>query len=419
MPIRTPGGVWLSFLVAACAACGDDGASSTSAGGNGGSSSSQTSSATDAAGTTTTSSGSAGSSSTDGSGGGSGGEGPATTSSTGDQGGGAAGGAGGDGGESQGTGGQGGIGQGSGASGQGGEGLGGEGQGGDATSTSSAGGAGQGGSGAGGGLPDGTRVRIVTSNLSSGNNQSYDPGHGIRILQGIDGDILLVQEMRYGSNDNAAMRSFADAICGADCDWAREPITGNGDIPNGIVSRYPILDSGVWDDPNLSNREFFWARIDVPGPGDLIAVSVHLHTNVSSHASEGEKLVQYIDDERGLDDVVVLGGDFNTDTTDDVLFGELDDVFRVTEPYPVDNLDNPHTNENRTKRYDWVLADPGLDALEIPVVIAAQTFEDGLVVDTRVYTPLSDIAPARLMDSDQSVVMQHMAVVRDFAFAEE
>lgn len=37
----------------------------------------------------------------------------------------------------------------------------------------------------------------------------------------------------------------------------------------------------------------------------------------------------------------------------------------------------------------------------------------GLVVDTRIYTPLGDLAPAELADSD-AANMQHMAVVRDF-----
>jgi len=405
MPVqRTPGGVLLSIFVVAC---GDDGGSSTSAGGDpAGSSSAQTSAAS---GTTSASTGPGASSSS----GSAGGEGPSSSSSSGGQGGSGAG-------STGGAGGQGGAAsQGGGGGGE----QGGAGQGGEPATIGSGGsagtgGTGTGGSGTGGGVPpDGTRVRIVAANLTSGNGQDYDPGHGIRILQGIDGDIILVQEMTYGADNAAAMRNFANQICGIDCDVVRETSLNNGYLPNGVVSRYPIINFGVWDDPNLSNREFFWARIDLPGPGDLLAVSVHLHTNVSSHQSEGETLVARINEERGPDDVVVLGGDFNTDDTTDVLFGELDDIFRVTEPYPVDQNDNPHTNENRTKRYDWVLADPGLDALEIPVVIGSLVFDTGLVVDTRVHTPLRDISPAQFNDSDQSVVMQHMAVVRDFAFA--
>jgi endonuclease/exonuclease/phosphatase family metal-dependent hydrolase len=407
--VRTPGGVWLSSLILALVACGDDdGSTSSGAGGDPTTTSSgtQTQSATG----TTSSQGSGGEAPSSSSGAAQGGGGTSTQVGPGggEQGGGGAGTGG-----AQGGGGQGGDATGTGGSG--GDGGGTTGAGGDATG--SGGGGGDGGSGAGGG-PDGTRVRIVASNLTSGNNQSYDPGHGIRILQGVDADIILVQEMTYGANNAAAMRDFADAICGEDCEWAREPVGGAGFLPNGVVSRYPILESGIWDDPHVSNRELFWARIDMPGPGDLIAISVHLHTNASSHPGEGAAIIDGITEVAEPEDLVVLGGDFNTDDTTDLLYPELDDIFRVTEPWPVDNLGNPHTNENRTKRYDWVLADPGLDALEIPVVIGAQTFPTGLVVDTRVYTPLADIAPAQLNDSDQSVVMQHMAVVRDFAFAE-
>jgi len=36
-----------------------------------------------------------------------------------------------------------------------------------------------------------------------------------------------------------------------------------------------IVEAGEWDDPRVGNRDFAWARIDIPGPVDLWAVSVH------------------------------------------------------------------------------------------------------------------------------------------------
>ena len=63
--------------------------------------------------------------------------------------------------------------------------------------------------------------------------------------------------------------------------------------------------------------------------------------------------------------------------------------------------------------FDVVLVDPDLSALQIPVAIGASTFPDGLVVDSRVYTPLEEIAPV-LVDDSRAPFMQHMAVVRDF-----
>ena len=59
-------------------------------------------------------------------------------------------------------------------------------------------------------------------------------------------------------------------------------VRGTGQIPNAVVSRYPILDGGHWADPKANNRDFAWARIDIPGPVDLWAISVHLLTSGSS-----------------------------------------------------------------------------------------------------------------------------------------
>jgi endonuclease/exonuclease/phosphatase family metal-dependent hydrolase len=42
------------------------------------------------------------------------------------------------------------------------------------------------------------------------------------------------------------------------------------------VSRFPIVSAGEWADVEVSNRDFAWAIIDVPGDIDLQVVSVHL-----------------------------------------------------------------------------------------------------------------------------------------------
>jgi hypothetical protein len=47
------------------------------------------------------------------------------------------------------------------------------------------------------------------------------------------------------------------------------------------------------------------------------------------------------------------------------------------------------------------------------VAIGSQSFANGLVFDSRIYTPLADVAP--VLQSDCAATnMQHMAVVRDF-----
>jgi hypothetical protein len=54
-----------------------------------------------------------------------------------------------------------------------------------------------------------------------------------------------------------------------------------------------------------------------------------------------------------------------------------------------------------------------LAALQVPTRIGAQSFPNGLVFDSGVFTPLSDVAPVQPSDSGASN-MQHMPVVKDF-----
>ncbi len=128
-------------------------------------------------------------------------------------------------------------------------------------------------------------VRVMAANLN-GNTQSYQP-FALRILQGLKPDVVAIQEFNYTStnglevNTAAAFREMIDTAFGTNFVYYREPFTGNGDIPNGIISRYPILNSGSWADTvqTQPNRGFAWAQIDLSGTNDLYIVSVHLLTS--------------------------------------------------------------------------------------------------------------------------------------------
>jgi endonuclease/exonuclease/phosphatase family metal-dependent hydrolase len=253
-------------------------------------------------------------------------------------------------------------------------------------------------------------LRIVAANLSSGNGQSYDPGEGARILKGLQADIILVQELNFGANQPADLRGFVDTAFGPTFSYFRE---AGGQIPNGVISRYPIVASGEWDDPLTDTRDFAWARIDLPGPADLWAVSVHLLTsNAAQRADQVSALLAQL----ALlppEDLVVLGGDFNTGSRTETCLARLAAYFKTTAPYPVDQSGNGNTNAGRDRPYDWVLADTQLQAHAAAVRVKAGSFPNGLVFDSRVYSPLSDVPPAQAGDS-AAVNMQHMAVVRDF-----
>jgi hypothetical protein len=269
-------------------------------------------------------------------------------------------------------------------------------------------------------------VRIMAANLSSGVNQSYDPGEGLRIIQGLNPDIVLIQEFSIGDNSTAATQAFVQAACGPTCVYQREPVVA-GQIPNGVISRFPIVDSGVWIDSSIANRNFVWARLDVPGDRDLWAVSVHLKaasdaTSVAMRKTEADELIGYINGAVPEAALLVVGGDLNVYYADPVREPALASfaTILVTLPLPDDGTGNTGTSANRLEvssmrqPYDQVMPDPDLFALIVPVRVGANTYPNGLVFDSRVYTPLTDVPPVLVTDST-ALNMQHMAVVRDFA----
>jgi endonuclease/exonuclease/phosphatase family metal-dependent hydrolase len=258
------------------------------------------------------------------------------------------------------------------------------------------------------------RLRIVAANLSSGNFQRYE-APGIRILQGLDADLVLIQEFSYVNEpvfEFGDLRGFVAGTFGEEFSY----YVGAGNLPNGIVSRYPILEAGTWDDVTLSNRGFDYARIDIPGSRDLWAVSVHLKASRGAAAQRNAQavalvgfVVAHVPDE----DYLVIGGDLNTWSRAEASLDTLSAVVVTSAPWPADGAGEGDTNADRTRPYDWVLPDVDLVEHQVPVGIGAQSFASGLVVDTRVYAPLSDLAPALVGDSG-ATGMQHMAVVRDF-----
>lgn len=253
-------------------------------------------------------------------------------------------------------------------------------------------------------------LRIMAANLTSGTAQSYTPGHGARIIEAFAPDIVLIQELNYGSNSATDIASFVSSTLGPGYHTYREA----GAIPNGIISRWPIIDAGEWDDPEVSNRDFAWARIDIPGPRDLWAVSVHLLSSQSSKRhKEANALIAKIEQHVPAGSLLVVGGDFNTKSRAEGCIVTLRQRVTAQAPYPADQAGNGHTNAGRNSPYDWVLASPSLHAMEVPLKVGAASFPAGLVFDSRVYTPLTDVPPVQVGDSD-ATQMQHMAVIRQF-----
>ena len=251
-----------------------------------------------------------------------------------------------------------------------------------------------------------THLRIMAANTTSGSGQAYELP-GIRIFRGLLPDIVLIQEFAYANGD---LRALVDAAFGTDFAFFVEPRVGG--IPNGIVSRYPILASGAWVDASVPDRAFAWARIDVPGSIDLWAVSLHLLTTGGTvRNSEAAQLVAYLASNVPKGDYLVVGGDLNTETDVEPALATLAGAVVVAPPFPADANGNRNTSINRNKPHDWLFA--RANVRQTPVVLGAASFAGGLVFDSRVYTPLADVVPILLGDSAVSG-MQHMPVVRDF-----
>ncbi len=268
------------------------------------------------------------------------------------------------------------------------------------------------------------KIRIVAGNITSGNKQSYDPGHGIRIFQALKPDIALVQEMNYKNNSDSDYKNFAQQIVGTNC-YAIDD--ADYQIPNGVVSKYPITSHGYWKDPKINNRALMWAVVDIPGDTDIFAVSVHLHTKPTTDQTTAAKVI--VDEIAKIKEknpgkyYYVVGGDFNGPTAvSSDGFGK-NNTFYVGGPHPVDENGDEETNANGSNQYDFVLADYPLHEFQVPVVYYSnedstktKCYENGLVFDTRVYSQsvLDEyFSPAETGDSGASQ-MQHMAVVKDF-----
>ncbi|NLG34175.1 MAG: endonuclease/exonuclease/phosphatase family protein [Lentisphaerae bacterium] len=251
--------------------------------------------------------------------------------------------------------------------------------------------------------PPALDITIATANLSNNTSQTYeDPG--IRILQALRPDILAIQEFRCpsGSPEDLARRLF-----GPDVHFHREK---GARLPNGIISRFPILAAGQWHDPHVRNRDFAWATLDIPGPKPLHVVSVHLlQTRAADRPPQARLLLDLIRRHFPATDYVVLCGDLNISSRRaeafTVLAAELDDSRQ-----PVDQNGNPNTNAERNRPYDVVLPNPELAQHHAPTRLGSLVFPDGLVFDTRLWDPPPP--PAEWGDTARD--MQHLPVMKTF-----
>jgi hypothetical protein len=290
-------------------------------------------------------------------------------------------------------------------------------------------------------------IRAVAGNISTGNDQDYDAGQGIRIFQGLKPNVIMIQEFNYKNNtesdyEEMVKEVFQDPACFQDntCFYTvGDRGEAYNNIPNGIISKFPILDSGYWDDPNIPDRDLDWAILDIPGDKELFTISVHLHTSPSADQIEAAQIIgQKISEIKELQPnkyYFIVGGDFNGDSSvDNDGFGEYNGeiIFDadIYGPRPIGEDGGYGTNASRTKPYDWVLTSPDLTAYQVSSDFCninndndCMKYKDGLIFDTRDFTqeeldkyfsPTSFNGYQLETDDSDGSSMQHMAIVKDF-----
>lgn len=297
------------------------------------------------------------------------------------------------------------------------------------------------------------RIRVLAGNLTTSGSlttsvgvsenfqETWDPGHGQRILQGLTPQVALLQEFKtllyerertgYWRNSDEALRDFVQTSFGDRYYAYRENRTGmNMGKPNGIVSYYPIKAAGEFLSAlaNIRDRQHVWTRIDIPGDRDLWVVSVHLTTGGSASGmsetnARKAEIEGLIADLESLNipasDYLVIAGDFNISSRSEACMSSLRSsglVYVDTEDScPIDQSGNGDTNANRNEPYDGVFANSILKNHQAQITIdgAKNLSKRGLVFDSRKFTPLSAVSPVQYSDSN-ATDMQHMAVIKDF-----
>ena len=265
-------------------------------------------------------------------------------------------------------------------------------------------------------LRDDDAVAVMAANITSGSNQEYE-GPGNRIFQALCPDVALVQEFNMTNGTSETVyRAWVDQTFGTNFSYCHEPLA-SANIPNGIVSRWPIVEYGEWDDTTLSDRDFVWAKIDLPGDKYLYAVSLHIKASSgyeSQRTTETRALTNYIAQAGwSTNDYLAIGGDFNLQTRTETALSVLTAKVTSDAHQSADQVGNKNTNSGRDKPYDLVLPSPNLDARHRTYYFGGYSYANGIVYDTRI-TWASGLPSPSLSADSAAANMQHMGAMKIF-----
>ncbi len=267
------------------------------------------------------------------------------------------------------------------------------------------------------------QLTIMAANLAE-QFSACDSEYGAaaaRIFRGLAPDIVAVQEWVVSHPDG--LRGFVDENFGVEYDYFIEQesfFSGSTDcsIPNGIISRWPILEAGEWDN-GVGGRDFVWAKIDISASRALYVISAHFKaggdaSDISTREQQARSLTNLVARNIAPTNFIAVCGDFNLQSRSENTLSILTQAF--SDRYqPVDQAGDPDTNEPRTKPYDLILPNATLDARHATIRIGGEEFPDGMVFDSWLWAS----PPAPILPGDSHVEgVQHMAVMKSFIFQE-
>ena len=270
-------------------------------------------------------------------------------------------------------------------------------------------------------MRDDDAFTLMAANLSSQSdacNSLYGDAGG-RFFRGLKPDIVAIQE--FNVTNAGGRRAFVDANFGTNFHYYVEPQTGCA-LPNGIISRWPIVATGQWDNVNTSGRDFAWASIRMPGVSTLHVVSVHfkagdLTSEVDTRIQEARDLTNYIRQANfPTSDYFAICGDLNQPNRSELTLAILTNIVSDANK-PADQFGDRDTNVPRSRPYDYVLPGFRLQQLHLNNLnVEGLVFANGLVFDSRLWT--TPPAPIQTNDSE-SVGLQHEPVMKLFALADK
>ena len=259
-------------------------------------------------------------------------------------------------------------------------------------------------------------IQVMSANLVSGGwpNINYY-SNSRRIFQGLTPDIVLIQEFKVATG--STREEYVNEVFGPGYYLYYEI----GSSPNGIISRWPFKSAGEWSDPEVSDRDFAWAVINIPGDIDLQVVSVHLKaspgpTERETRRVESEQIKAYVQANFDDDHYILVGGDLNTyHSPVEPCLSVFASFLDYNDHTPADRLGNSDTNEGRDKRYDWLMANHLLDELHTTTMVGTQdrSYSEGIVFDSWVFPNVaSEVPPIKYDDSHGT--MDHMGMIKTY-----